>query len=56
MEIEIPDINDIGWELSMLRQLQDKLENLGEYVMVDGFGDHGDCLKIVEALCKYSGF
>lgn len=55
MKIEIPDSNDTEWEQSMLRQLKNRLENLGEYVMVDGFGDHGDCLKIVEALCKYSG-
>lgn len=54
MDIKIPKENDIEWQQHMLRQLQSQLEDLGEYLMIDGFSDHGDCLKIVEALCKYS--
>lgn len=56
MDIKIPESNDLEWQQDMLRELQSKLEDLGEYLMIDGFSDHGDCLKIVEALRKYSGF
>lgn len=57
MEIEIPDSEDLEWQQSMLRSLDEELEKL-ELLIPDDDGQEilEEAQRIVTALRQYSGF
>jgi len=56
-DIEIPESNDIEWERDMLRELEERLEEV-ELQIADGQdSEHIDrAQKIVEAMREYAGY
>lgn len=56
MIIEIPDIEDIGWQQDMLRELSDRLDDIAGHDDRTTNEPLDDAINIVEALRKYSGY
>lgn len=57
MEIEIPDSEDLEWQQSMLRSLDEELEKLELWVPDDdGQEILEEAQRMVTALRQYSGF
>ncbi|HHD2942278.1 MAG: hypothetical protein RSD49_22620 [Hafnia sp.] len=56
-EIEIPESEDIEWQQSMLRQLDEVLERLELWIPEDDGQDIlEEAQRVVTALRQYSGF
>lgn len=57
MEIEIPDSEDLEWQQSMLRSLDEELEKLELWIPDDdGQEILEEAQRMVTALRQYSGF